>query len=97
MNMALVIHPGNTENNLTLRLNDAVKNTGSHPFRMLYGNRLKAFQYFLDCLVKLRFMLIAIDDPIIDWLKNLHAIASCYLLSGRPLIRSDRLVHTYTY
>ena len=60
--VAIVIHPGNTESDYTLRLHESFNNTSLFIFRMLLDKNFKAFQNFQNCLMEFFLTRIAGDD-----------------------------------
>ena len=62
MDLSVVVHPRNTENNLTLRFGEALENTGRFVLRVLLDERLECGQNLCDRLNELRLVGIFLFD-----------------------------------
>ena len=68
LNLAVVVNPGYTEHDLTLRLYDSLKDASLNQVGSLFENGLKALEDFSYCLKKFAFSLVSFADLVIDTL-----------------------------
>ena len=71
LNLASVVHPGNPELDKTLRLHDAVDDTGFNNGRIFLNNNFQRFQYFPNCLQEFLFTLVAFNNGVVNRLQVL--------------------------
>ena len=69
LDIAVVVHPGNTEFHHALRLDKALKKGRLFPFRVLVNDQLKRLEDFSDSLEEFRLMGVTLFDVGIDFLQ----------------------------
>ena len=82
LNIAVVVHPGNTELNHTLRLYKALKKRSLFPFRMLVDDQFERLKDFSDGLKKFRFVSIALLNVGINFLQIFVCNHKCLLVNN---------------
>ena len=82
LNIAVVVHPGNTELNHAFRLYKALKKRSFFPFRMLVDDQFERLKDFSDGLKKFRFVSIALLNVGINFLQIFVCNHKCLLVNN---------------